>query len=69
MMAKKIHQPARDVTNVKAPPALEHAVVSQRPFPCHLESGTYDYELLGSRSSHCVCRILVRKGQIPVCSR
>ena len=69
MMAKKIHQPARDVTNVKAPPALEHAVVSLRAFLCHLKSMTHNYELPSSRSSHCVCRILVREGQVPVCSR
>ena len=69
MMAKKIHQPARDVTNAKAPPALEHAIVSQRPLPCHVGSGTHNYELPSSRSSQRVCRILVRKGQIPVCTR
>ena len=31
--------------------------------------GTYDHEMPSSLSSHCVCSILVRECQVPVCAR
>ena len=70
MMAKKIHQPAMDVTNVKAPPACERDSC-QRPATAILCVGreTYDDEFSSSFSSHCVCGILICEGQVPVCAR
>ncbi len=75
MMAKKIHQPAIDVTNVKAPPAWEEEAQSlANGSTCHggrcgVGIGkTYNDESPGSLGGHCVLGVLVGESEIPVCA-